>query len=170
MMDAAPEWGTADTDPASLCREMQKLLATRPDPDERENVAYAYLRLLFGLGRASELAGELTPEVVTCLKATAPQLERVGAGFEDFLHESRDGLLQEFLFHDQWPRALERRSAVQFLIDLYRGLAPPGVLEQLDTEEVDWLLRRTGETEGFLSLDEIPDGIPASHWWWHLPG
>jgi hypothetical protein len=148
---------------------MQKLLATRPEPDESAGVANAYLRLLFGLGRASELAGELAPDIVACLKATAPQLERVGSGFQRFLRRSRDALLQEFLFADQWPSALERRSAVQFLIDLYRGLAPPGLLEQVDTEEVDWLLRHRGATEGFLRPDEIPDGIPASHWWWHLP-
>jgi hypothetical protein len=146
------------------------LLATPPEPDEREGVAYAYLRLFFGIGRARELAGELTSEVVTFLKATAPQLERIGVGFVDFLWESRDGLLQEFLFPDQWPRACERRSAVQFLIDLYRGLASPSVLQQLDTEQVDWLLRRKGKIEGLLRPDEIPDGIPASHWWWRLPG
>ena len=165
-MAAAPEWGTSDMDPVTLCQGMRELLAA---PPEREDVAHAYLCLLFGLGRASVLAGESSPDVVACLEATAPRLERIGIGFQDFLFDSRDGLLEEFHFADQWARALERRSAVQFLLDLYRGLAPPGLLEEVDTEEVDWLLRRRGRTEGYLRPDEIPDGIPTSHWWWRLP-
>jgi hypothetical protein len=147
---------------------MQKL-AMWPDPSERLDLAYALLRLLFGLGRATELAGKLSSEVVACLEAAAPLLERVGIGFQDFLHDSRDGLLQEFRFADQWPRACERRSAVQFLMDLFDGIAPPGVLEGIDTEEVDEKLRHRGKWEGFLRPDEIPEGIPASHWWWRLP-
>jgi hypothetical protein len=148
---------------------MEELLAASPAPGDSAGVANAYLRLLFGLGRASEIAGEVSHDVQASLEATALRLDRLGTGFRRFLHRSRNHLLQEFLFPDQWPCALERRSAVQFLIDLYRGLAPPGVLEQVDTEEMDELLRHRGAWEGFLTPDEIPEGIPASHWWWRLP-
>jgi hypothetical protein len=147
-------WATDETDPARLRARAREILETagpNAEVDEQEVIADAFLATLFGVGRTDAADAAF-------VAATEPLLSDIELGVYGFLRESRNQLLQEFRFEDQWQRALERRSAVQFLQDIYG--------RSVDTEDVDDLLRERGDLEGFL--DTAPEGVPASHWWWTL--
>ncbi len=65
-----------------------------------------------------------------------------------------------------------QRSAIQFFLDDHASvLAEPGQESRRDgiAEDVELLddeLRRLGEAYGPLPDDELPRGLPKSHWWW----
>src|ERR1700759_2786081 len=137
-MTYVPVWATAETDAAALGDELRALAArVRPgiDSHAQEELALPILRLLFGLGRSG---GEPPPEL-------GPRLPDLTLGLSMFMQDSRDQLLQEFRFGDQWLRALDRRSALQFLLDLFQ--LPAELRAELDPAELDDHLRRRGEVE-----------------------
>lgn len=64
-----------------------------------------------------------------------------------------------------------RRSAIQLLLDqhaaVFEELEPvqrETVVDLIDS--IDFELRRMGRDYGRLPDDELPRGLPASHWWW----
>lgn len=164
MAAYTPVWATAETDPDAL-RERLRAIVAEAEPNAevvlQDHVATAFLVALFGLGRVEAATREF-------LQETGARLADFDLGVHAFLQESVSQLLQEFRFEDQWARACERRSAVQFLLDLYAGHAPRAVLEALETDEVDGLLRDRGDLEGYFDEEDRPSGVPASHWWWTL--
>ncbi|MET8778852.1 hypothetical protein ABZV58_27935 [Nocardia sp. NPDC004654] len=69
-----------------------------------------------------------------------------------------------------WFEPSLRRSALQLLCDQY-----PGVANRLsednreDLAEIDQTLREVAPDIEPLAEEEIPTGLPESHWWWRLP-
>ncbi len=65
-----------------------------------------------------------------------------------------------------------QRSAIQFFLDDHAGfLAEPGQESRRDgiaedVELIDDELRRLGASYGPVPDDELPRGLPQSHWWW----
>jgi hypothetical protein len=70
----------------------------------------------------------------------------------------------------EWETCCQTRSFFEWL----GSMAPAGlaaVLERdVDLEELEGWMRARGESEGGLTDDEIPAGMPSSHWWWWTPG
>lgn len=69
--------------------------------------------------------------------------------------------------HDEWQRVVERRSAFEFLRELYADSSAGAGLGAIDLAELDERLKFVGEREGMLT--EIPAAIPSTHWWWWAP-
>lgn len=67
----------------------------------------------------------------------------------------------------EWEQLCVARSGLQFFVDLFSGALADN-LADFDTGYVDELIRERGH-EGHLADDEIPRGIPRSHWWWWYP-
>lgn len=155
-------WIDADVSPEQLIE-----LLGEPDADlaldEQAGRADRFLAGLAGLGlrRRGE---QPDPEF---LADSAARLPSVWIGVPRF----RNGLLgwlRDSFVADEWLQSCERRTAAQFLADWYSGI--PGLrLEELELDRIDELMRHRGETEGFLLEEQIPDGVPPSHWWWRLP-
>jgi hypothetical protein len=100
------------------------------------------------------------------LAATAGDLRGARLGFDLFTYETRSRL-DELLDPGAWIAISRRRSALQFLHDLYAGTPLADELPSLD--ELDERLRERCGGEGFLEPHEIPEGTPDSHWWWWCP-
>lgn len=66
----------------------------------------------------------------------------------------------------EWERLLRRRSALQFLGDLYGGTAYDGFFDLLELDDLDELIRDRGRSEGFPDSYPLPADIPVTHWWW----
>jgi hypothetical protein len=147
----------------------EQLLAALGEPGAElpaEEQAARADRFLAGLGGlALRLRGE--PPPAAFVSDSAARLPSCWAGVLRF----RDGLLdrlRDAFVADEWRQSCERRTALQELVELY-GERPGLPLFELELDRVDELLRHRGETEGFLLEQEIPEGIPATHWWWQLP-
>ena len=67
----------------------------------------------------------------------------------------------------EWRKVCWRRSAIESLKELYKNTVFEQYFDEIDTEDdLDLILESKGKKEGPLSEEEIPDGIPSSHWWW----
>ena len=51
--------------------------------------------------------------------------------------------------------------------EFYEGENPEALI--LDTEDLDDSIEMKAHKEGYLKEDQIPKGIPTSHWWWWSP-
>ena len=67
----------------------------------------------------------------------------------------------------EWRKVCWRRSAIESLKELYKNTVFEQYFSEIDTEDdLDLILESKGKKEGPVSEEEIPDGIPSSHWWW----
>ena len=67
----------------------------------------------------------------------------------------------------EWEKICWRRSALEALKELYQNTVFEKYLDQIDTDEdFNERLEFLSEREGPVSEEEIPNGIPSSHWWW----
>lgn len=67
----------------------------------------------------------------------------------------------------EWRKVCWRRSAVEAVKELYKNTVFEQYFSEIDTEDdLDLILESKGKKEGPVSEEEIPDGIPSSHWWW----
>jgi hypothetical protein len=76
--------------------------------------------------------------------------------------------------YDPWPEVCTRRSAIESLRELYQdtqdsdlkeSLASSDPNEAFNPEDLDELIEAWAISEP-VPDDEIPVGIPRSHWWW----
>jgi hypothetical protein len=83
----------------------------------------------------------------------------------------RAHFLAEGANDNQWYELSMRRSAIQIAIDDYPGSPVADVILTEDVEELDSELRALGQADEQGPIDPayIPQGLPASHWWWHYP-
>lgn len=71
---------------------------------------------------------------------------------------------------DQWRSLCKRRSAIEYVRELYRDIASVDWdVSFMDTDDLDIAIRGIGDDEGGLDAARIPSGTPASHWWWWYP-
>lgn len=72
--------------------------------------------------------------------------------------------------NDGWDDACMRRSAIQLLLDEFPGGG--ALFSTEDRELLDEIDEAFYERVRFvhpLPDDDIPPGLPESHWWWRLP-
>jgi hypothetical protein len=146
-----------DAPPEELRVGIRAALAGDPvGLEAQEAAAREFLRRLGTLGFSGVDAA--------LLDETAPRLESVRAGLI-----GAAAALKSLLYGDwvgtEWREAAERRSALQFLHDLYAGRAD-SVLADVELDPLDDLLEQRATAEGFVLDDHVPAGAPESHWWW----
>ncbi|MGF1485879.1 MAG: hypothetical protein ACFBSE_02075 [Prochloraceae cyanobacterium] len=67
----------------------------------------------------------------------------------------------------EWVKVCWRRSAIEAIKELYPNTVFEQYFSEIDTEDdLDLILESRGKKEGPVSEEEIPNGIPSSHWWW----
>jgi hypothetical protein len=71
--------------------------------------------------------------------------------------------------YDEWTWVSKRRSAIEFLRDLFCDTSFEEFLPYFDTEDIDKMFPSKEEKDGYLPVEAIPEGIPPSHWWWWYP-
>lgn len=85
--------------------------------------------------------------------------------------------LSSMFYSDEWETVVcPCRSAVEAVKEMYQGTAfeefykgdNPDALD-LNTEDLDDSIEMRAHKEGYLKEDQIPKGIPTSHWWWWSP-
>lgn len=130
-----------------------------------------FMRAIYDAGRMlhQRVDWAQLPEWRGFIEKSAPILSKQILEFSRFYLDSTDLLEREWEWGEEWLRVCRDWSSAQFMRDLYG--------EKLDrpfhyfSEDDDYLddLRAQGEKHGPVRPEEIPPGIPASHWWWWYP-
>jgi len=69
--------------------------------------------------------------------------------------------------YNEWTQLCGARSEIEFFRELFREAAPD-IIGMIECRNLDEVIRARGH-EGHLEDDEIPSGVPVSHWWWWYP-
>jgi len=85
------------------------------------------------------------------------------ASYPDFVESRFSGSWED----NEWTQLCGARSEIEFFRELFREVAPD-IIEMIECRDLDEVIRARGH-EGHLEDDEIPSGVPVSHWWWWYP-
>jgi hypothetical protein len=108
------------------------------------------------------------------LQESAPKIAPLAfLNIGDFQTDIEDSFSQD-PDYDPWPEVCKRRSAFEALRELFHDTQYSDLKEYLDLsssnqdfnpEDIDYIIEHKAFPEP-ISDDEIPQGIPRSHWWW----
>jgi hypothetical protein len=153
----------------SAGRGAARAITAAPDVAEAAPDAARLLDVTYALGRTVSLSPEArgATEVRRYLQDTGVDLSEGVAALVYW----RITLENRFYgsWEWDWTEACRRRSALEFLLALYQGTPLEESFAELDPVDVDEQLRHWAPLEGYLAPERVPEGIPASHWWWWAP-
>jgi hypothetical protein len=147
----------------------ERLQQARDDPADVARLIKLALVHLIGIRDRQQRTGSLT----------AAQLSEFRRKVETALSEFKEEIavylhlaiiLAEGANTDEWYELCLRRSVIQLLLDDYGATPLTELLDPVDVEDLDAEMRRLGLEWGRLPAKYVPQGLPASHWWWHYPG
>lgn len=106
------------------------------------------------------------PDFVSFVSESISLLEYLA--LDDYIIKLEHMLLVLPLETDEWIEICYRRSRLEAICNLYSEEIYQSVNEHLPgwISELDDRISLVKGTEGYLKEDEIPQGIPKSHWWW----
>lgn len=128
-----------------------------------------FLNLYLALKADSSIVAE--PQFQNYLRESADLLTWITFDIGIFISEINQALREPF-YGDEWFGICRNRSAIEAFRELYQNtnlgkhLSVNPDLPNLDTTALDEEIRWKGEKECVLSQEQIPAGIPSSHWWW----
>jgi hypothetical protein len=107
------------------------------------------------------------------LQSSAPLIARAQDHIIDYEIGIKD-LLPNDPYFDPWPTVCWRLSAYQAFLEMYQFTQETDLKEYLNLsnedfnpEDIDdWVEGYIMRDGGTVDEDEIPVGIPRSHWWW----
>jgi hypothetical protein len=139
---------------------------TVTEPDLRTRWMIELMIEVAAIGRAVTRAGATPDSVRAFVADTADQLASPRSPLWKWYAEARRGLPPRQDDDDEYRSALEDRSALQFLLDLYRGSAAEATLSEVETDGFDEAIR---EGARYFSAGGLPEATPPHHWWWTDP-
>lgn len=131
--------------------------------------ADAFVTGLFDVGCMLHAHPELHEVWVSFRDATAPALVRNAGGLAMFADDLQSRVYEPGVVGDEWAGISRRRSALEFLSELYAGTELAELREKWEPELLAEQLQERCKSDGFIDPDDIPDGVPRSHWWWWCP-
>jgi hypothetical protein len=137
------------------------------EPEERLQLAESLVTVVYALGLAVERKEVAPDEVRTLAAAVEPLLFRVTGALEIVANSIEDRFMLSFE-PGSWEELCRVRSGLEFLLALFPEEAE-WVRTHVRPDAYDDLIRRRSHDFGYLPPSEIPQGIPASHWWWWAP-
>ena len=97
-------------------------------------------------------------------------LNKLSSEIVDYIIKTENEVTGSFYYAEQWEnRVCWRRSAIEALKEIYKNTSFEKFYYELDTEDLDDSIEMRAHKEGGLKEDQIPKGIPTSHWWWWSP-
>jgi hypothetical protein len=157
------------TETLTLLRTLAARLTRQPAP-HAEAAGFMYRLVDLGVALAGDPGRRESREVSAFIDETAPHLVR---GFDSlglFAMEIRARSQNDWSADPhRWEELCRRRSAVEFLCELYRETALAELLPEIDNAWLDEIMRETGVARGHFSREDVPAGMPPTHWWWWLP-
>lgn len=72
-------------------------------------------------------------------------------------------------YSDEWYGVAYRRSALEWVRDLYGARAQVEHASWMFVEDLDDMIKHKGDQEGPVEPTRVPPGTPSAHWWWWYP-
>lgn len=138
--------------------------------DHRQNLIKDFMSGLYKLGlklyqdtslRSSTEMKHFTQEAQNLLLMAVPSILSYIGDTEDIFYSPWE--------YDEWTRVSKRRSAIEFLREIFSNTSFGEFLSIFNTDNIDKMFSSKEEQGGYLPVDVVPDGIPSSHWWWWYP-
>lgn len=130
-----------------------------------------FMSAIYDAGRTLELHPEWAtkPAWRDFIEKSAPILVKRMLEFSRFYQDSTDVLERVWEWGEEWIGICRDWSSAQFVRELYGDKLDPPF--HYFSENDDYLeeLRAQGENHGPVRPQDIPEGIPPSHWWWWYP-
>lgn len=115
------------------------------------------------IGRELTQHPDLVDKVQAFVERTAPAV-RMDPGIWRWIHRVYEAADSRSSETEDYKRALEMRSQLEFFRDLYRDSEAHDYVAGIETEPTDDNLK---EWSSQMHLDVIPPGFPTSHSWWY---
>src|SRR5580700_4182535 len=148
---------------------LQEIAAT-PSLEAKESGATTLMADFFDLGVALARQPELRESsyFLRFFETTLGNVVDATTGIEIYMQttESRCG---DTWYGREWMWICERRSSIQFFLDLYSESEISPVIQLIEIGSLDKAIRYRGQFDGFVKESEIPEGMPSAHWWWWYP-
>jgi hypothetical protein len=154
-------------DSDSALEALRELAGRGVEASGEDPALHAFLEWVARAARSGTLPAGAQREAFVA--ASAPLLAQASRALEKHVFAAAKPFLSEW-YGNEWVRACEARTRLEFLFELYRGSAAEEMLAQAaDPCDLDDGFQQRGKIEGNLPLHEIPLGTPPSHWWWWYP-
>lgn len=145
--------------------ELKDLLGTETEPLPSHKQRGRVLLFLPSLANFGLRRGGESPDA-EFIAASAEPLRSVWEGMVD-IRDVISAMAGEKFSAETWRQAVEQRTALQFVVDWY-GTSLADLLPTLRLAELDAEMRQYAQAPGFVRVDVLPPGVPATHWWWRL--
>lgn len=140
-------------------------------PEEVYDAVHRLILGVFKLGLELEKnVGRLDDEVRAQIKADGDALAEVLPAISYYVVCWQDRFYGEW--EQRWLNVSVVRSGLEFLRTIYADTALGARLnEQVPDllDDLDDLMRERAVHDGGIREEDIPEGVPASHWWWRAP-
>jgi hypothetical protein len=159
-----------------LCQNFLDSFCSAKDSG-KASASFDFMRALLNL----YLELQLNPSIQTMfefqnfLKKSSPLIARMSNQiiyFEMNIPNLFDDEAASEYYYDPWPEVCWRRSAFEALKELYQDTKDPELTicldpsnEDFDPEDIDFIINEKAFSAP-IAENEIPAGIPRSHWWW----
>jgi hypothetical protein len=144
-------------------REVESGTSRLDRDDLTESLMHSFYEL--GLAIAKDPRLRESAEFKAFINESVPLLEFAIPRIDTYVHRIGDMFWGGWEDHD-WFSLSQRRSAAQFLVDLYDGTPIAQELrDELRPDQFDETIRQRAKVDAYLP-EGVPEGMPASHWWW----
>jgi hypothetical protein len=137
---------------------------TVPDSEQRLTRMVQFMFEVAAIGRAVTRAGAMPDSVRAFLDDTAGYLASPRSPLWMWFVQASRGLPPRHDDDDEYRSALDDRTALQFLLDLYRGTAAEETLAEVETDGFDEKIR---DGASYFRAGGLPEDTPPHHWWWN---
>ena len=139
---------------------------------KRKTIANEYMSKILRLYLAGQSDSSLlnNSEYQEYIQQSSIILKRLIYELNNYIDDIEGELRGSFYYPEQWENSIcWRRSAIEALKEMYKNTLLEEFYYELDTEDLDDSIEMKAHKEGGLKEDQIPKGIPTSHWWWWSP-
>lgn len=109
---------------------------------------------------------EKDPKFQAFIHNSSSQVSQLTNDINQFISDMEYTLSLTF-YSDEWDRICWKRSSIEALKEIYQNTLFEEYLILLDTEDVDGYIEGRKDIKGYIPFEDIPKGIPPSHWWWY---
>lgn len=149
----------------SMRSDLENISNAKPGEDAIEE-ANRFMSDLYHLGLEWHNNPELgeSPQYLEFIQESSRLLPHALTRLDSFVNRLEASLYKGLV--SDWKSVSEKRSSIEFLFELYRDSPFAEFLPMLELGDLDPALRRQAVFEGYVPPEQIPTGLPSTHWWW----
>ena len=150
-------------------QETKTITETKVRREQLTNQFMSRILELYLAIKTSSTSSTLSAKYKTYIEKSEYSLRSLISELISYINATEDKLRSTF-YDKEWEEIIcRRRSAIEALKEMYESTFFAQFYYELDTEDLDDSIEMRAHKEGGLKEEQIPKGIPTSHWWWWSP-